>query len=242
MIDIHNHTLFGVDDGPREQEESLAMLREAAAAGITGIILTPHYRKQMFPYDREQIRRNLAELTAAVQEEGLPLKLHLGCELHIHGDMLEQLRAGRVATLAGSRYVLLEFGYDDSFDTVNEAVHRMTSAGYEPIVAHVERIGCLRKKPRLCEELQYEGAWIQCNSQAVLGREGLGAKLFTAKLIKHQWIDLIASDAHNRDKRPNSLPEAYEYVVSRYGERCARVLMEENPAQILKDKKEKDYV
>ena len=42
MIDIHNHTLYGVDDGPDTIEESIQMLKTAKKQGIDAIILTPN--------------------------------------------------------------------------------------------------------------------------------------------------------------------------------------------------------
>ena len=55
MIDIHTHLLFGVDDGAKSLEESVAMLEDAKRQGIEKCILTPHYRHGMFPYDKEKI-------------------------------------------------------------------------------------------------------------------------------------------------------------------------------------------
>ena len=41
FIDIHSHALFGVDDGARGREESLAMLRLMYDEGIREAVLTP---------------------------------------------------------------------------------------------------------------------------------------------------------------------------------------------------------
>ena len=48
MIDIHCHLLYGVDDGAKTIEESVAMLEAAKEQGISAMILTPHYRHGMF--------------------------------------------------------------------------------------------------------------------------------------------------------------------------------------------------
>ena len=42
MIDIHCHLLYGVDDGAKTIEESVAMLEAAKEQGISAMILTPH--------------------------------------------------------------------------------------------------------------------------------------------------------------------------------------------------------
>ena len=52
MIDIHCHLLYGVDDGAKTIEESVAMLEAAKEQGISAMILTPHYRHGMFAYPK----------------------------------------------------------------------------------------------------------------------------------------------------------------------------------------------
>ena len=42
MVDLHSHILPGLDDGPATIEESVAMIRMAAADGVTDIVATPH--------------------------------------------------------------------------------------------------------------------------------------------------------------------------------------------------------
>ena len=42
MIDIHHHLLFGIDDGPKDIESSIAQAEAAVADGITHIACTPH--------------------------------------------------------------------------------------------------------------------------------------------------------------------------------------------------------
>ena len=43
MIDIHNHILIDVDDGPKTKEDAIALLKQANDEGVTEIIATPHH-------------------------------------------------------------------------------------------------------------------------------------------------------------------------------------------------------
>ena len=43
MIDMHNHVLYGVDDGAQSIEDSVEMLFKAKEIGFSGVVLTPHY-------------------------------------------------------------------------------------------------------------------------------------------------------------------------------------------------------
>ena len=54
MIDLHCHVLPGIDDGPATIEDSLALARAAAAAGIRTIVATPHVSRR-YPNDAATI-------------------------------------------------------------------------------------------------------------------------------------------------------------------------------------------
>ena len=59
MKDIHNHILFGIDDGSESLEESIQIIKEAVQNGYTDIILTPHYRSiQDFTCDNQEFSSN----------------------------------------------------------------------------------------------------------------------------------------------------------------------------------------
>ena len=43
MIDIHTHVIPYVDDGSKSTEDSINLLKEEIAQGVTDIIATPHF-------------------------------------------------------------------------------------------------------------------------------------------------------------------------------------------------------
>lgn len=88
-IDIHNHGLFGVDDGASDIEESKLMLQSAYKQGVSSIILTPHYRHGMFKYPVEVINRNFRQLCSVAEDIGI--KLYLGCEYHVNSRITEYI-------------------------------------------------------------------------------------------------------------------------------------------------------
>ena len=121
LYDIHCHILPGVDDGARNMEESLWMLNKEYQEGVRHVILTPHFRYDMFEPHMNIVTRQFMQLRRAamnIGDEGM--RLYLGCELHSSMDMVECLKKGRRLTLAGSRYVLVEFNNGDEKNYIEE--------------------------------------------------------------------------------------------------------------------------
>ena len=231
MIDIHCHLLYGVDDGPKEIEESIEMLKEAARQGLTHIILTPHYRRGMFRFDKELADVHMSQLKPYAQKLGI--ELYLGTEIHVNGDIIQYLEEEKCLSLANSRYVLTEYEYDTEYSYIFQMTHTLFRHGYVPVIAHVERYGCLNKNPKKLEELQEIGALIQVNASAISGDEGWKVKNFCKNILKRGWVDIVASDSHGIKKRSCCLRRAYEYISEKYGEKQAFRLIVTNPNKIL---------
>ena len=67
IFDIHCHIVPGVDDGAADIEETRKLLEMEYKQGVRNIILTPHFRFQMFETPLEKVQRQfrLAEEAAA---------------------------------------------------------------------------------------------------------------------------------------------------------------------------------
>src|ERR1039458_475267 len=79
MIDIHSHILPGLDDGSQSLEDSVAMLRQAAASGTTDIVASPH-ANQKYKFDPLVVESRIGELQAAVGDSP---QIHYGCDFHL---------------------------------------------------------------------------------------------------------------------------------------------------------------
>ena len=233
ICDIHCHMLPDVDDGAQSFEESVRMLDEAAAQHVSSIILTPHHRPEYFPYSKQKIDMAYEKLAAVAAEKNI--RLYKGCECHVDGDMLDNVRCGFCDTLAGSDYILSEFSGAAEFDYIRDNCYRILSAGYVPVIAHAERVISFRHKPKRLNELKEMGVLIQINADAVLGIDGHEMAAFTKMLIKKGIADVIAGDSHNLTDRPLHMQECYEFTSAKFGAGTARQLMYENPMMIIKN-------
>lgn len=214
MIDIHCHVLYGVDDGPKDREESIQMLKAAKEQGIDAMILTPHYRKEMFAYPKEIIEAHFEDLKAVAKK--LDVKIYLGTEYHVNSFMVENFRIGRCKTLADTEYVLAEYSYGTEYSQMKASIQELLFTGYIPIIAHAERYECLRNNVNRVEELRDFGAMIQVNADAVIGQDGFGTKQYVKKLLKNRLVDFVASDSHGLKKRVNNLSKCRDYLYKKY--------------------------
>jgi protein-tyrosine phosphatase len=129
--------------------------------------------------------------------------------------------------------VLCEYSYSSEFSYVYAMTQELVLHGYIPVIAHVERYACIVSDPEGAGRLRELGAWIQINADAVLGLEGFASRKFCKKMLKADYVDVIASDSHGVDKRACHLGKCRQLLAKKFGEECARRLLSENPAKIL---------
>lgn len=237
LFDIHCHIVPSVDDGAGSLEEALKILQMQYDQGVRTIFCTPHFRKKMFETPLSEIREQFKRLREAAWEMNQELRLYLGCEFHANMEMVPLLRAGKIATLAGSRYVLTEFSGSSEASYIRERLYSLLSHGYKPIVAHIERYECMRKDIDLVEDMIDMGALMQVNADSIIGKEGFGTKRYCSRLLKAGDIHFVGSDCHGSTERVSRIGEAYDYVSRKEGEEYAKNIFITNPKKILMDSK-----
>ena len=92
QIDIHSHIIPGVDDGSRDMETSIALLKMAAENGTTDIIATPHVIDVSTTLTWDAIRRHVEELQKIADEQEIPIRIYPGAETELNWDLLELIR------------------------------------------------------------------------------------------------------------------------------------------------------
>ena len=234
-IDIHCHIMPGVDDGSPDLATSLEMLRIADKNGITHIILTPHHKPMHHNVSPEHNVAYRKKLQEAATEAGIKAKLFSGNEIYYSDETMEELIDGRICSLAGSDYVLVEFHPTNPFKAIQNAAGRVQAAGYIPIIAHVDRYSDIVSHPARVRDLIQMGCFIQVNASSVMGKYGFGISHFTKKLLKEELVHFIASDAHDTGRRAPHLLDCRNYVERKFGEDYGKKLFFTNPANVIRN-------
>lgn len=233
LIDIHCHILPKVDDGPDSVEESLKILKDMRRQGIKHVIVTPHYRPEMFEPSMKRVIYSYRHLRDIAYDMGVSMSL--GCEYYRNEQIIEHMDNRKRPVMAGSRYVLIEFSMNDLFPTIRNYVYELITHGYQPIIAHAERYFCCQKMEKI-QELKDMGALIQVNAGSVLGEEGWKLKKFCLDLMKKDLVDFVASDTHNTSDRKLNLKKCASYVTKKMGKQYAERIFFNNPLNILKNR------
>jgi len=235
-IDIHNHILAGVDDGSRSMEMSMKMLDMAYGEGIRGIIATPHYHPGKSIIEHSELTNKFSEFKEAAKRVHPDMKLYLGREVYYTSDALEAIESGTKLTIEDSRYILVEYLTIADYNYIRTGINNILQAGLIPILAHVERYECLVKHIEHICELRDMGTVIQANATSILGYDGREIKNFTKKLLKRQYIDVVATDAHSDGMRAPRMSECAAYLVKKFGQEYTEDILIYNPRKIIEGK------
>ncbi len=199
-VDIHNHILPGLDDGPRTMNEAVMLARAMVAAGYDTVVATPHtFEGRPAP---ALIEERLQELQEELNNQSIPLNLLPGSEPHIEPGIPTLLEKGALQTLNNTRYFFIELPFSQLLPSYTEQlIFELTAKGYQPIIPHPERAEALQKDPDLIHRLHRSGALFQLTWGALNSWLGPEAEKTARYIITANLAHLFATDAHNATSR-----------------------------------------
>ncbi len=232
-IDIHTHIIPGIDDGSKSNNESVEMLKQAYAAGVTTLIATPHFSKGFCDYNTEDIRRYCKALEKYAKKNiHADFRILAGQEIFYNEKSLEMIRNGEVIALADTNYILLEFAPEITYITMFQALREIAMTAYFPVLAHVERYACLRE-PGNIEELRQLGVMLQMNYAHVGGKWYDQTTKWCRRMLREGYIDVLSTDMHNSTDRGPRMDRALAWMEEHLDEEYILELTEQNAQTII---------
>ena len=232
-VDIHCHILPGLDDGARDLTDTVAMLRIAAAEGISDMIVTPHFHPGRHVAAPETVLRTLESVRQIARTNRIPIRLYPGSEIYYFNEMVPKLKRNDLLTMNGSEFVLVEFSPAVMFRTMQNAMDGLLNEGYQPILAHVERYECLLKDTDRVFFLHDMGVRIQVNASTVTGKNGAEGKRFVHRLLQERAVDHIGTDAHGWKHRRPEMARCRKTLEKKYSAAYAYQILRGNAEEIL---------
>lgn len=236
-IDMHCHILPGVDDGAKDIEEMKAMLKLAYKDGTRCIIATPHHHPKRGHEAPEVLRQQARILRDAAHEIDEHFRIYLGTEIYFGQDVAMEIKSGEILTMNQRDYILVEFAPGQSFQYIMQGLQQLQFAGYQVILAHVERYGCIVEDIALAEQLYDMGIYLQVNAGSITGDSGRKIKKFVKELMDEDLVFCVGTDAHDTKKRPPKMNKAAEYVEKKYGQDYMRRIFYSNAKCMLRKRK-----
>jgi protein-tyrosine phosphatase len=232
VVDIHSHILPEVDDGPKSWDVCIAMCRAAAADGITHMVASPHANDR-YHYDREYMQGLVNHLQQLV---GDTPKITLGCDFHLSYENLQDAFANPARYVIGNtHYLLVEFSNYGIPQNTTDSFHKLGDHGITVIITHPERNPILRENLQRVIEWAEQGCIIQMTGSALTGFWGERTRHAAEWLLEHQAVQVLATDAHDLQKRVPILSTSRDAAAHIVGEEIAEALVTGNPGAIVHD-------
>ena len=224
FTDLHNHFIYGVDDGCADQESMLKLLFSLEANQITRLVSTPHITPGLEPFPMEAYRQHFEEAREMIRREGLHMQIYTGHEILYTDLTARYLREGQALTLAGSEYALIEFMPGETYERLCEAAQKLRNAGYYPVFAHIERYFCLSDIHRVEELKQRYGVRMQVNCSLFVRKQGFFTRRWIRNMMKNGLIDYVSTDTHDMPGREPSMGQCCDVLTKGYSADVARAL------------------
>lgn len=216
MIDVHNHLLFGIDDGSKSLEDSVLIIRKLSEIGITDIILTPHFiTDSSYVSSRENNLILMEKLKNALDENNINVNLYLGNEIYIDREIEKLIYEKKISKLNNTNYLLIELPMSGEWEGYQDVFMDLINDGYNVVLAHPERYNSFQADFDKIYELEEIGVLFQCNIGSVIGNYGRAAKKIIKRMLKEDLIYMFGTDIH-RDKGDYNFLSDAKKIIRKY--------------------------
>ena len=206
-VDFHTHILPGIDDGSKDIEESISMIKEDWKQGVRIIVATPHFyadriSESHFFENRDQSEKKLRKCLARMKS--VPA-LEIGAEVHYFRGMAKSDIIDRL-TIRGTDLLLLEMPFEQwTEEHLQEIKYMIYHRNLCIILAHVERYYHFQKKKEVWDALMDLPVWKQINTGS-LKKKGVFDRSYSwvIHFLKKENRVVFGTDCHNmNERRPN---------------------------------------
>ncbi len=236
FVDIHCHLLPAIDDGAKDEADSLAMARMAVEHGVDSLVVTPHQLGNFAFNQGDAIRQQTEALQARLRQEAIPLSILPGADVRIEDGMIDQLLSGEVLTLGDHRkHILLELPHELYFP-LEPVLDVLSQQGMVGILSHPERNQGLLQQPRLIETLVDYGCLMQVTTGSLVGGFGPASQQLAEHMAARGTIHFLATDGHGAKSRRPRMLDGYQAATKIAGEEAATKWCSDFPRAVFEAK------
>lgn len=195
-VDIHSHLIPGVDDGAKDLEDSIALIKGLKSLGFKQIITTPHIYVDYYPNTSKKLREGLEKLREGLKAAGVNIKVDCAAEYYMDEHFESLLENDDLLTF-GNNNVLVEMSFFSECLRLEEYLFKMQIKGFNPILAHPERYTYYLNNFERFQDIKNRGCKLQLNLLSLTGHYGKEVKDLAEKLLNENLYDFVGTDTHN---------------------------------------------
>ncbi|MBS1659731.1 MAG: hypothetical protein JST68_01635 [Bacteroidetes bacterium] len=195
--DMHSHLIPGIDDGSKDMETSISLIRGLMDLGYKKIITTPHVNADIYPNTPEIIRGGLNAVRQELERLRLDVEIHAAAEYLMDDRFYENLTSGQPLLTLKDNMILVELSFVVPNLNLKELIFEMQVKGYQPVLAHPERYLYFGANKTWYDELRAAGCLFQLNLLSLRGHYGPDSHQLANWLIKKKYVDLLGTDMHH---------------------------------------------
>lgn len=231
IVDLHCHILPGIDDGSPDLEHSLSLAKQAVNDGVTHILCTPHHLDNEFVNHKNDVIKDVAVFQEELVQHEIPLKVFPGQEVHINGDLISKYD-DLLGIDVNKRYMLLEFPHGNVPSYAGQMIFKLRKLGTTPVIVHPERNSEIQDNLELLYDFIEKGALAQVTATSYVGGFGDRVAAISKKIVEHNLVQIVASDAHTLKGRKFVLHEALDQIAEDFGKSKA-IQFEKNAEDLI---------
>jgi protein-tyrosine phosphatase len=227
MIDLHCHMLPAVDDGAKTIQLGIEMAQQAYQEGIDHIFLTPHHMDSEYVNHKDAVQKAVVNFQDTLNDNNIPLELRAGQEVHINGDLLNQIDNGDILYADGNgKYIMLELPHSGVPEYTNDMIFELKVRGITPVIVHPERNHGIQNDPDKLYDLVEQGCLTQLTATSYVGGFGSKVQKFTDQIVNAGLGFTFSSDAHNLQGRRFRMDEAYQRLSKNKGDNYVKTYLD----------------
>jgi protein-tyrosine phosphatase len=195
-VDIHSHLIPGVDDGAKDLQDSIELIKGLVDLGFKKIITTPHIYSDYYPNTSDRLLAGLDTLRQGLKDANIDIEVECAAEYFMDDIFEERLKKNDILTIYDN-FVLVEMSFFSESIKLEDYLFQMQIKGYKPILAHPERYTYYAKEFGRFQELKDRGCKLQLNLLSLTGHYGKEVKDLAIKLLNANLYDFVGTDTHN---------------------------------------------
>lgn len=195
-VDFHSHLIPAIDDGSRNMEETIELIRGFKEFGYEKLITTPHVMSDFYKNTPDIILGGLANIKAELKRQHIDIELEAAAEYYLDEDLEAKIKSKSLLSF-GDNYVLFELPFIAEPPNLASTIFELQTNGYKPVLAHPERYGFWYDNFDKYYEMQDKGVLLQLNILSLIGHYSPETRKIAERLIDENLINFLGSDCHN---------------------------------------------